>query len=138
MKGACLTILIADDDPVDHEIIRLALERSRFSHCLAAVFDGSQLVDILKNEGSFSHMEKIVPDFVLLDLNMPTMDGLEALEKLSILKLTEKIPIYILTTNDEEVKRKKARKLGARNIFTKPHRLQDYEEMIDKIIQEIK
>src|SRR3954466_3702385 len=102
MAEHTLTVIVADDDLDDHEIIQLALRKSKFKPSVQAVYNGSQLLDLIHHRGNFINAKKVNPDFILLDINMPIMDGLQALEKLHNEKLSRKIPVYMLTTSTKD------------------------------------
>ena len=68
----------------------------------------------------FSLLEKITPDLILLDIEMPVMNGFEALEKLKSCDLWDAIPVIFLTGTTDSAIEEKSRKLGAAGIVTKP------------------
>src|SRR5688572_3312797 len=92
----CVTIIIAiaDDDPDDHLLCSDALKETNFKHCLATVPNGAELLDLLKNKGNYSHFDNFTPDFIILDVNMPIMDGLSALKEIKTDDKLKNIPVY--------------------------------------------
>ena len=73
------TILLADDDEEDRELARDALQDSRLANEMKFVVDGQDLLDYLHHEGRWTEEDSPRPGIILLDLNMPKMDGREAL-----------------------------------------------------------
>jgi CheY-like chemotaxis protein len=116
-----LTILMADDDPDDRLLARMALERQGMHGVLRTVDDGEELLDYLHRRGAYADPATSPrPHLVLLDLNMPRMDGREALQALKSDPALRQIPVVVLTTSrsDEEVFR--SYDLGANSFVTKP------------------
>jgi CheY-like chemotaxis protein len=78
-----IVILMAEDDEDDRMLAREALEESRVANDLHFVYDGIELLEYLHHQGRYSDPETAPrPGIILLDLNMPRMDGREALEKI--------------------------------------------------------
>lgn len=116
-----LTILIADDDEDDRLLSKEALEESRVLNTIRFVTNGLELLSYLKGEGDYSDREKYpMPGLILLDLNMPVMDGREVLEKIKADHQLKRIPIVILTTSKAEEDKIKTYDLGAASYITKP------------------
>ena len=116
-----IEILIADDDAEDTMLIRDALKESRLKNGIQSVEDGEELMQYLRNEGKYSNKKKYpTPGIVLLDLNMPKMDGREALKEIKADKNLRTIPIVILTTSKAEEDILKTYNLGVSSFITKP------------------
>lgn len=119
--GRVIEILIADDDEEDTMLIKDALKESRLKNGVKHVCDGAELMDFLYNKGKFADKDNYpTPGIILLDLNMPKMDGREALK---IIKSDEKlrsIPIIVLTTSKAEEDIVKTYNLGVSSFITKP------------------
>jgi CheY-like chemotaxis protein len=120
--GRALTILLADDDEEDREMARDALADARLANDLRCVVDGQDLLDYLRREGRWSgpDVDAPRPGLILLDLNMPRMDGREALAALKSDESLRQIPVVVLTTSksDEDVFR--TYDLGVNSFITKP------------------
>lgn len=95
-----LEILIAEDSPSDAGLTLEALKRSRVLNNAHRVEDGVELLSFLKREGLHSNAPR--PDLILLDLNMPRMDGREVLAELLRNEAFRAIPVIVLTTSDSE------------------------------------
>jgi CheY-like chemotaxis protein len=115
-----ITILIADDDADDRELAREALAESRVLNDLHAVGDGAELLDFLRHQGRYEHQDAPRPDLILLDLNMPKIDGREALRVLKNDPKLRSIPVVILTTSRTEDDVARSYDLGANSFISKP------------------
>src|SRR5271167_2139678 len=114
-------ILMAEDDPDDRLITRKALNENRVANPLVTVENGEELLDYLHHRGKYEEPEKAVrPCFILLDLNMPKMDGREALKVVKADPDLRKIPVVILTTSKAEEDILKTYNIGANSYITKP------------------
>ncbi|AQP99223.1 two-component system response regulator [Pseudoalteromonas aliena] len=116
-----ITILMADDDEDDRLLTQDALAESRVLNDLHFVEDGVELLEYLERRGKFA--DKAVsprPGLILLDLNMPRMDGREALEAIKANPNLKGIPVVILTTSKQEEDMVKGYNLGAASYITKP------------------
>jgi len=112
-------VLLVEDDLSDAHLVRDAITESRVLCNLYHVQDGKEALYFLRNEGErYLNMPK--PDLILLDLNMPRMNGSEFL---AVIKADEKlasIPVVVLTTSDVERDVLAAYKLNASGFITKP------------------
>lgn len=116
-----LIILMADDDADDRLLAEEALIESRVLNELHFVENGVELLDYLHGRGKYSHREQFpLPGLILLDLNMPLMDGREALESIKKDPVLKRIPVVILTTSKIEEDMLKGYDLGAASYITKP------------------
>jgi two-component system, chemotaxis family, response regulator Rcp1 len=99
-KAKPIEILLAEDSPSDAGLTRQALKRGRIRNNVHHVEDGVDLMKFLRREAPFTDSPR--PDVILLDLNMPRMDGREVLD--ALLKDTDlrSIPVVVLTTSDAE------------------------------------
>ncbi len=112
---------MADDDPDDRELTRDALAASRLSNPLHFVSDGEELLEFLKHEGRYGQVGAAPrPGLILLDLNMPRMDGREALRAIKSDPQFRMIPVVILTTSSAEEDVFRSYALGANSFITKP------------------
>ena len=112
---------MADDDEDDRLLAQDALAESRVLNELYFVEDGVELLEYLERKGKFK--DKSVsprPGLILLDLNMPRMDGREALQAIKANPNLKGIPVVILTTSKQEEDMVKGYNLGAASYITKP------------------
>jgi len=117
-----MTILMAEDDPDDRILTREAMESAHVANDLRFVNDGQYLMDYLRREGDYagSDAEAPMPGIILLDLNMPRMDGREALAEIKADPDLRKIPVVVLTTSKAEEDIVKSYDLGVNSFITKP------------------
>jgi CheY-like chemotaxis protein len=119
--GRPILILVADDDPEDCLLVRDALEESRLANELHFVGDGEQLLDYLNRRGAYADpVPAPRPGLVLLDLNMPKMDGREALAEIKNDPNLRQIPVVVLTTSAAEEDIFRSYDLGVNSYITKP------------------
>lgn len=116
-----ITILMADDDEDDRLLTQDALAESRVLNELHFVEDGVELLEYLERKGRFEEKDSSPrPGLILLDLNMPRMDGREALQAIKANPNLKGIPVVILTTSKQEEDMVKGYDLGAASYITKP------------------
>jgi CheY-like chemotaxis protein len=116
-----MPILMADDDKDDRMMTEKALRKNRVINPIRFLEDGEELVEYLKRTGRYADPQKSPrPCFILLDLNMPRMDGRKALEIIKADPELKKIPVVVLTTSKAEEDIVRTYKLGANSFITKP------------------
>ncbi|MDV6235744.1 response regulator [Leptospira ellisii] len=124
-------ILVAEDDPDDRLLMRDGFRENNLINPLHFVKDGEELIEFLLNKGEYSDILKYPkPGFILLDLNMPRMDGREVLKALKGIPELKKIPVIVLTTSREEEDMIQTYDLGANSFIRKPV---DFGAFIDTI-----
>lgn len=118
---AKISILIADDDADDRELLQAAFDENSDQHHINFVENGEELLLYLKREGQYAD-ETLhpFPQLILLDLNMPKKDGREALRELKADLSLKSIPVIILTTSMEEKDVMKSYELGVNSFIIKP------------------
>lgn len=98
-----IVIVMADDDPDDRQMAEEALRDARLANELHFVEDGEELLEYLHRTGRYTSGKPAPrPGIILLDLNMPRMDGREALEKIKADTDLRSIPVVVLTTSRAE------------------------------------
>jgi CheY-like chemotaxis protein len=123
---------MADDDLDDQDLVKRAFENSKVQVTVHPVYDGIQLLDFLYRRYQFKHITEF-PDLILLDLNMPLMDGFEALRRIKGDPATAHIPVYVVTTSRTKEDKQTATELGAAGFYTKGASSKD----IQKIVREV-
>ena len=114
-------ILLADDDPDDLEMTRRALLKNNLPAEIFTVGDGEELLDFLRHVGKFAPPARSpTPALILLDLNMPKMDGREALAQIKADKALHRIPVVVMTTSTAEQDIVRAYELGSNSFISKP------------------
>ena len=126
-------VLMADDDEDDCLLVESAFQEMGIAHDLRFVGDGRELLDYLYNEGDFADPEKYPrPNLIFLDLNMPRIDGREALAKIKSDPQLNDIPILILTTSRDERDIELTKQAGASSFLSKPEVFEDLTDMLSK------
>ena len=119
------TILIADDDADDRMMIKEALEENNFSHDMRFVEDGEELLDYLHQRGKYLTEKVLRPNLIILDLNMPKIDGREALSQIKSNVNLKRIPVIVLTTSRAEEDIVRTYDLGVNSFICKPVHFND-------------
>jgi len=118
-------LLVVDDSALIHQMYRLVMSRY---HCtIVDAMNGQEAHDLLATQKDI--------DLILLDINMPVMNGVQFLEKAVPLGIASRIPIIVISTEGKEADTIRGLKLGARGYLTKPFNPAALHEMIDKIFK---
>ncbi|HTG67740.1 MAG TPA: response regulator [Candidatus Udaeobacter sp.] len=129
--GQNVEILLVEDNPGDIRLIVEVLKEGKINNNLSVVEDGEQALAYLRREGDFQH--SIVPDIILLDLNLPKVNGTEVLAEIKKDPLLKYIPVIILTTSEAEQDILKAYDLHANCYITKPVNLEQFLTVVRSI-----
>jgi CheY-like chemotaxis protein len=128
MVARNLTILMVDDDPDDFFLVRHALGDKKNDIDLRLLEDGEELMDYLLQRGQFEDRACAPPPcLVLLDLNMPRMDGREALREIKAAPSLRHIPVVVFTTSNDTDDIMSSYQLGASSFIVKPA---SYERLV--------
>ena len=123
-------ILAAEDDGSDRMILEMAFQRAKLPFPLIVVCDGQEAVDYLSGKGRYADRSAHpLPALIVLDLKMPRMNGFDVLAWLAEQQNFKDIPAVVLSSSADELDIHKARQLGAREYFVKPHVLGDLIEI---------
>jgi CheY-like chemotaxis protein len=126
-----LEVLLVEDSPGD---VRLTVEAFRDANMaiqLHVASDGVEAMDYLKQEGAYADAPR--PDLILLDLNLPRMDGREVLARIKGDESLKTIPTVILTTSEAEADIVKSYQLRANCYLSKPVQLDAFESLVKSI-----
>lgn len=115
---SAIPILIAEDDPDDRMLMQDAFSESAFAHPLAFVQNGEELLKYMRAEGAYT--DRAFPGLILLDLNMPKMDGRTALMHLKTDSAFKRVPVIVLTTSNAEEDIHRTYELGVTAYISKP------------------
>jgi CheY-like chemotaxis protein len=119
--GELKNILLAEDSPDDVVLIKSAFKKSGFPDPIYVVSNGEQVLDYLKGEGAYGDRKRYpVPHILLLDLNMPRLNGFEVLTWIRGRQEWMCLPVIVLTTSFYGPEIKRAYDLGANSFITKP------------------
>ena len=125
---------MADDDPDDRMLAKMALAKSRLANPLSFVKDGEELLDYLYNRGAYTDSIQFPsPGLILLDLNMPRKNGREALKEIKSDLNLRYIPIIVMTTSEMEEDILKSYDLGANSYITKPISLKGLAQVMSQL-----
>jgi CheY-like chemotaxis protein len=120
-----ITVLLIDDDKDDQEIFQKELNKFNSSITVLSAYNGQEGIDLLN---------KISADYIFLDINMPVMNGIDALKLIKQNKSLKDIPVIIYSTSDGRGYKKMALDLGAINYFTKPTSINGLQKMFAQIL----
>jgi len=130
MAGKVIDVLLVEDDPGDVLMTQEAFEHNKVANRLSVVADGVSAMAFLRKEGE--HVDAPTPDLILLDLNLPRMDGREVLEALKGDAGLRQIPVVVLTTSEAEEDVVRSYSLHANAYVTKPV---DFDRFIEVVRQ---
>jgi two-component system, chemotaxis family, response regulator Rcp1 len=130
-KGVPIEVLLIEDSPGDVRLTKEAFRAANPAINLHVASDGVDAMLFLRQEGV--HASAPRPDLILLDLNLPKMDGREVLARIKEDDLLKTIPTVILTTSDAEVDIAKSYQLQANCYLNKPVQLEAFEELVKSI-----
>lgn len=121
--------LLVEDNPADAELARDALQDGELPIDLHIVGDGEQALAFVFKEHSYANAPD--PDIVLLDLNLPRLNGREVLSKLKSDEKSKSIPVVILTSSEADEDVMSSYCLGANSYVTKPLDLKSFRRILD-------
>lgn len=124
-------ILLVEDNPDDVELTRIAFDEAGSPHRLTVVTDGAEAVDFLFARGRHAGRDPaLLPALILLDLNLPKLDGREVLQAVRANPATRSLPVVMLTTSAEPFDVDEMYALGANSYIQKPV---DFERFVDVV-----
>jgi CheY-like chemotaxis protein len=128
-----LTLILAEDDPGHASLVQRNLRRAGFVNELVHVKDGQEALDFIHAEGDYK--DRTIADFVLLllDINMPRLDGVEVLRRIKADPVTAMIPVIMLTTTDDPREVERCYELGCSVYLTKPVEYEGFIEAINRL-----
>ncbi len=126
-----IEILLVEDNPGDVRLTREAFKEGKVYNHLSVAMDGVEALAFLKQEGAYA--DAVRPDIILLDLNLPRMDGRELLSKIKADSDLRRIPVVILTTSKAEEDILQTYDLHANCYITKPVSLDQFIKVVKSI-----
>lgn len=124
-------ILLVEDNEGDIILTTEALEEGRILHKLSVVRDGREAVDFLNKDGAF--VKALAPDLILLDVNLPKMNGHEVLRFIKQHDTLKKIPVIMLTTSSSQEDIDSSYQNYANCYITKPIEVGDFMKAVNQI-----
>ena len=128
-----LTILIAEDDDGHAELIMSGLKESGICNHMIRFIDGKQTWDFISGKGKDMVLDKNKSYLLLLDINMPKMDGIEVLERIKGNADFKNLPVIMLTTTDDPREVEKCYALGCNIYVTKPVNFLKFAETLKRL-----
>ena len=128
-----VTLLLVEDDPGHARLIERNLRRAHITNEIITLSDGQRAIDYLFKERTYRGAMHAMPLLMLLDLNLPQLDGYQVLERIKADERTRHIPVLILTTTDEPHEIERCYALGCNVYVTKPVEYDEFAEAIRKL-----
>jgi len=123
-----LSILLIEDDLIEIMKLNRTISSLKLNHKIIEAKNGEEALNILKGKNS-------IPDLILLDLNMPKMDGIEFLNILKKDDILKYIPTIILTTSNNKKDMLDCYKIGIAGYLIKPLKFEDYVEKLNRLLK---
>jgi CheY-like chemotaxis protein len=130
-EGRAIEILLVEDNESDARLAREAMRGSKIRNGIHHVWDGEEAMEFLHHSGKYKEAPR--PDLILLDLNLPRMDGREVLAEIKSDEALKRIPVVILTTSNAEADILRSYDLYANCYITKPVSLTDFINVVSAI-----
>ena len=122
-----LTIIVVEDNPVDVYLIRWVLKAHELAYELQVIENGDRAMDYVNQ---LTHEERRrSPTIMLLDLNLPQVDGKEVLRQIKALPQGSDIPVVIVTSSTNPTDRRETLAMGADAYFVKPYHLNEFMQL---------
>lgn len=128
-----MVILLAEDDEGHASLVKRNLGRAGITNEIVVVKDGQEALDFIHCTGSFAGRQPNGPLLLLLDINMPRVDGVEVLRQVKADSKTEKLPVVMLTTTDDPREIERCYQLGCSVYITKPVEYDSFVEAIRRL-----
>lgn len=125
-----VTLLLVEDDIGHARLIEKNLKRAHVTNNIVTVDNGQKAVDFLFSEGKYKGVEPPHPLLVLLDLNLPVLDGYQVLKRMKEDEKTHCIPVIILSTTDDPAEIHRCYELGCNVYINKPVEYDQFSENI--------
>jgi CheY-like chemotaxis protein len=125
-----VTILLVEDDPGHTRLVEKNLRRANIKNEIVFATNGQEALDYLFCEGEYANTQHTAHLLVMLDLNMPVLDGYQVLERMKKDERSKRIPVVILTTTDDPREVRRCYELGCNIYITKPV---DYDQFCEAI-----
>jgi CheY-like chemotaxis protein len=122
-----VNILLVEDDTLDILDIQRTMDKMNILHRMHVARNGEEALDFLQHQNP--HDPATSPDVVLLDMNMPKMNGLEFLGSLRASNVWKDLKVFVVTTSEEKIDKEAAQKLGISGYIVKPLKLNNPSSM---------
>ena len=126
-------ILVVEDNPSDEFLTLEAFDKLGLREFVIAVRDGSEALDYLFGTGSYTDSPRAAPELILLDLSLPSLNGIEVLDRIRADVRTRLIPVVVFTGSDSRRDLVASYLNGANSFVQKPMDFSDYAEVLRQI-----
>ena len=134
MSNKTVLILLIEDNPDDEELTLLAFEQSDINSQVVVARDGVEALDYLFATGNFVGRNlDVMPALVLLDLQLPRINGLEVLQRLRSDNMTKLLPVVIMTTSNEQQDLINSYRLGCNSYIRKPVDFEQFQIAVQQL-----
>lgn len=133
MNKIPIVILMAEDDPGHATLVQRNLRRAGVVNEVVWAKDGQEALDYVHKEGVYAGKERAESLVILLDINMPRVDGFEVLRQLKADEKTKRIPVMMLTTTDDPREVELCYALGCNVYVTKPVEYEQFREAVRQL-----
>jgi CheY-like chemotaxis protein len=133
MLAEPMVVLMAEDDDGHATLTQRNLKRSGVVNEIIHVKDGRAALDFVRREGAYAGRDPNGPLLVLLDINMPRVDGVEVLRQLKADERTAQVPVIMLTTTDDPREIQHCYELGCSVYVTKPVVYDEFTEAVQRL-----
>jgi len=135
METIIKNILLVDDSPNDVRLIRAALEEAHFGNDIVVAEDGEEALDYLYRRGKFAGDAPNDPVFILLDIKMPMLDGIEVLKIIRSDSAFNKVPVIMLTSSRDTHDLQDCYDNGANSFVVKPVNIAEFIKVVKELGQ---
>ncbi len=127
-------VLLAEDSPAEQRLAQRALAKGKMQCDLRIVSDGKEAMDyLLRPEQYIDPKSSPRPDLMLLDLNMPKLNGRQVLQQMKSNRQLETIPVVVLTTSKQEQDTLQSYHLGCNSFINKPIDVHEFIDMMNEL-----
>ncbi len=127
-------ILLIEDNPDDEMLTRRVLDKHRVANEVVVAHDGVEALDYLFATGEYADRDgSLMPQLILLDLQLPKINGLEVLQRMRDDERTKLLPVVVLTSSNEERDIVESYKLGANSYIRKPVDFKKFAEAVGQL-----
>jgi CheY-like chemotaxis protein len=133
-KNKIIEILLVEDNPNDEELTLHALKKNHLINKIHIARDGEEALDFLFCRGDYANRNcEILPAFILLDLKLPKVDGMEVLRQVKSDERTKTIPVIILTSSQLDRDIVESYRLGVNSFVSKPVEFKEFSDAVAEI-----
>jgi two-component system, chemotaxis family, response regulator Rcp1 len=129
--------VLVEDNPADVVLVREALGHYQVSHTLTVVPDGEEAIHLIERlEAASQSEDALLPDIVLLDLNLPKRGGFDVLKRMRASARWSRVPVMVLSSSDAQQDKERASSLGVTRYIVKPHLFEEFLK-IGQVVKDV-